>query len=482
MSFWALFTLLCAVCALHIGAGLDRDEGAFLTIAQLTLHGRIPYRDVFDQKPPGIYYLLAALLTLTRPLSLHAQILVMRLAAVAANALSGVGLLRLGARWSRPEAGRLAALFWLAACAISVFGSNQLFTEPFATVATIWAVERVANRATIRAGLEAGLLLALGAFFKQTAVLALPSLGLLIWSQPAGKRAYTFGALLAGAGLPWLVLLGVYALLGAAGALVYQVVIVNLVGYPEAPVASLPIFLTLTLGFLYCGPLALALLRLLARARQRRMQPHSVFSTRRKTILIGTALALMLILQTAPMLAHPYPHYLIQALPWLALLLALGVAPEEKRSAERGFLAWGGVALRLTLTALPLLIGVATALASAPVESAALGAQLARGAWIAAHTPVNADLLIAPAEPEYYYLAGRLPTTPYVYLLPVNHATYPLANITEEIRARRFAVVVRGPNYVQNDSPQQYAAMEAALNQSYYVAPGNDKTVIVYQR
>jgi len=33
----------------------DRDEGAYATIAQGLTHGLLPYRDLFDHKPPGIY-------------------------------------------------------------------------------------------------------------------------------------------------------------------------------------------------------------------------------------------------------------------------------------------------------------------------------------------------------------------------------------------------------------------------------------------
>ncbi|MGH2631963.1 MAG: ArnT family glycosyltransferase, partial [Tepidiformaceae bacterium] len=33
----------------------DRDEGAYATIAQGLTHGLLPYRDLFDHKPPVIY-------------------------------------------------------------------------------------------------------------------------------------------------------------------------------------------------------------------------------------------------------------------------------------------------------------------------------------------------------------------------------------------------------------------------------------------
>src|SRR5690349_12406216 len=38
----------------------EGDEGAYGTIAQQMLHGALPYRDLFDHKPPLIYVWYAA--------------------------------------------------------------------------------------------------------------------------------------------------------------------------------------------------------------------------------------------------------------------------------------------------------------------------------------------------------------------------------------------------------------------------------------
>lgn len=42
---------------------LERDEGAYAYIAQRWLAGDLPYRDAFDQKPPGVYLAYAAILS-----------------------------------------------------------------------------------------------------------------------------------------------------------------------------------------------------------------------------------------------------------------------------------------------------------------------------------------------------------------------------------------------------------------------------------
>ena len=49
-----------------LGVPLDRDEGAFGTIGQLILDGRVPYRDGVDQKPPGVFFIYALALLVAR--------------------------------------------------------------------------------------------------------------------------------------------------------------------------------------------------------------------------------------------------------------------------------------------------------------------------------------------------------------------------------------------------------------------------------
>lgn len=54
-----LLLLLCILPILlflpAMGAPFERDEGAYATIAQGVLDGKVPYRDLFDNKPPLVY-------------------------------------------------------------------------------------------------------------------------------------------------------------------------------------------------------------------------------------------------------------------------------------------------------------------------------------------------------------------------------------------------------------------------------------------
>jgi 4-amino-4-deoxy-L-arabinose transferase-like glycosyltransferase len=55
----ALLLLLCLIPILlylpFLGTPFERDEGVYATIAQGLLDGKVPYRDLFDNKPPLVY-------------------------------------------------------------------------------------------------------------------------------------------------------------------------------------------------------------------------------------------------------------------------------------------------------------------------------------------------------------------------------------------------------------------------------------------
>ena len=62
---------LIAICLLPVllylpamGSPFERDEGVYATVAQGLLHGQMPYRDLFDNKPPMVYAWYALSFTL----------------------------------------------------------------------------------------------------------------------------------------------------------------------------------------------------------------------------------------------------------------------------------------------------------------------------------------------------------------------------------------------------------------------------------
>ena len=53
---WAVAALAFALLRIpYVSVPLERDEGEYAYIAQRSTHGEVPYRDAFDQKPPGVF-------------------------------------------------------------------------------------------------------------------------------------------------------------------------------------------------------------------------------------------------------------------------------------------------------------------------------------------------------------------------------------------------------------------------------------------
>ena len=458
---WAI-AIACALVALVSMAGiarpLDRDEGAFLVIAGDILHGRVPYRDVFDQKAPGVYYLLAALLALTSHLSTVQQVLVARAAFAVTNLLTAAGLLLLGRRWWRLEVGALAACLWL--LAVPIYGGDQLFTEPVAVACAVLAVVVAAGGAGPCRAFGAGLLLALGTIFKQPDIIALPGLALVLmaasapeegWWRLTRTRILALITLLAGVLIPWLVVCGLFALSGALGPMLDQVVISNVVRYPSASpseiVSAMRDAIQAFRALWYVTGVVVAAgtvgaWRWLCGDRDARRAPSLGAAT---SVMIG-ALALL------PFKSHAYPHYWLQVAPWAALLAALGFAvvvdalvDVRRASSKQAMLRPAGmrpgILLAWALVASIILVTCGRSLL-ASAQPPDLREQASVGAWIARYAPPGARLLVAPAEPEYYYLAENAPSDAFVYLLPINLTPSLLAQVAADICAGHYDTVV----------------------------------------
>lgn len=54
-----IISLLLYIPIAYLNYGIFYDEGGFMFMAKKILEGSLPYKDYFDQKPPGIYYSFA---------------------------------------------------------------------------------------------------------------------------------------------------------------------------------------------------------------------------------------------------------------------------------------------------------------------------------------------------------------------------------------------------------------------------------------
>ncbi|MCK6473102.1 MAG: glycosyltransferase family 39 protein [Planctomycetes bacterium] len=184
---------------------LDRDEGAFGLIGRSILEGQLPYRDLCDHKPPGVFYLYALALSIfpATPRGIHIfphlwNFVALLLVAAVARVLSG------------RRAGLYAAFVYaLASATPSVQGPSAstellLLLPLVASMRLVLAARPADGRRRVLLLLAAGACGAAACWIKQPAALPLLCVPLLLAGPPGAARVKP--ALL---GFAWWILGGV---------------------------------------------------------------------------------------------------------------------------------------------------------------------------------------------------------------------------------------------------------------------------------
>lgn len=449
----AAVAVLLAVAALafvamrlpYLDVPLERDEGEYAYIAQRLFHGEIPYRDAFDQKPPGVFVVYAAALAALGSSAWH-----LHLAAALWTAATTVLLAWLVGRLAGSVAAGFAALvFGLASTDPRLF-ATAANTEIFmllplvASAAALW---RAREGDRVRDWAAAGLAVGIGALFKQVAAVQ------LLWVLAAaalarGGLAATLrrsAVSLAAAGLPALGTWALFAALGAGGAFADAVLWHNLdyagaVG-PAAGLVNLRGALARQApSFAVCwGLAALAL-----------VWPRA---TPRRAVRFLGAWGLVSLAGVASGL-YFRPHYFLQALPPLAALAGIALAALVRPHLRgRPWRAGTALAGGVVLAAAPF------AVANAGIWGAGSRVALARAIY--AYNPFpeaeeiaryirltsgpDETVFIVGSEPEILFHAERRSATRYIFVYPLTR-NYP--DVLERQREAIAEVRRARPRYV----------------------------------
>lgn len=276
------------------------DEGIFAAVAQQLLHGETLYRTVWDDKPPLIYWLYAAVLATAGP-----SMPTLRLIAALWAAAGTAAVALLGSRWASPRVGLAAGVLFALLVSTPFIEGTLALTELFAAAPVAWAyvLAGVPTPATARRALAAGVLLGVAVLFKQVAALDTLALGIALLLTGGPRRA----ALLLGG---WLLLPAtVGALLAVQGSLATgaHAVFGFYGGYLAAGSGHTP--LTRLLGLV---PGLIALSGAVIAARWGRLGPGHVLALWLAFAVTGATLA-----------GRWYGHYLVQAAAPVALTVAL---------------------------------------------------------------------------------------------------------------------------------------------------------------
>ena len=147
--FLALACALLIVRLPSLAQPMGPDQGLYAYVGERILHGDLAYRDAWDQKPPGIHYVYAALRAVW---SGDAVVPAADLAAAAAVAAL---LWRIGSGLGGPVAGGLSSLFFLLLSdpSLTRLGGVRVRAqaETFISLAVAGAVAVILDRAADRA-------------------------------------------------------------------------------------------------------------------------------------------------------------------------------------------------------------------------------------------------------------------------------------------------------------------------------------------
>jgi hypothetical protein len=178
------------------------DEGAYANIGRALDLGGVLYRTVWDNKPPGVYWLAAAVS------AGGASVLRLHLALLVLVAAGTVLVWALGRRLGSPGAGSTAALAFAVLASVPNFDGNQLNAEIAGGVFALGAMLVLVRRLPVGRGRAAvaGALLGAALLFKATfvadlgAALAVPALATLAEGRrPGGAEARRAALMAAGA-------------------------------------------------------------------------------------------------------------------------------------------------------------------------------------------------------------------------------------------------------------------------------------------
>ena len=430
---------------------LERDEGEYAYIAQRMLAGDVPYRDAFDQKPPGVFLAYGLAFALLGESVERIHLFLWLWTATAAAALFALVRALAGGL-----AGGFALLVFAIASADPQVQGHAANTENWMLLPLVFsaaACVRGWQRGDRLSWLACGGFAALACWFKQVAVTDACLLAVGVWGDaivgrpaPGARRALGRGALFAlGAAL---VSAPVLIYFGANGALApfFDAVFLHNVGYARASswaegLAHLRVGLARQLPSFW-AVWALALAGWLVPGGAAPGVRHALAAWWLVSFA-GAAIGL-----------HFRPHYFLQTVPALAALAGIGAAGLAQRLASGGPTAQGlrVGALAAGIALLPLAAHRGLLLAGSPV---AISRQFyglnpfPESLVIADHIAQNSRpedrVLIVGSEPQILFYARRRSATRYIYF-------YPLTGDFPDARARQQAVIeeVRGarPLYV----------------------------------
>jgi 4-amino-4-deoxy-L-arabinose transferase-like glycosyltransferase len=464
----ALALAAIALRAPHFDLPLERDEGGYAYIAWRMQYGELPYRDWFDQKPPGITLAYRAALALPVDPSVAIRAVAALSAAAAAVAVWALACALLG-----EAAGAAAAALYVLMSADPMLqgpiANTEVFMVPWIAAAA-WLALRAPRgaRGSLAADLGVGLALGIASVFKQVAAVNAPFLLAVVWwrAPRADRTRRTVQALAgfaAGGALIWGAIVLWFWHRGAFAPALDAVLLHNLRYSSDLTLAERWAGLRYVVPQLAPTQATAWLVAVVGLVRLWRR------SDRFPAVFLTGFAAVNAVGVSASGLY--FPHYFQQLLPAVAILAAAALSRAPRAWAVAGF----------AVAAAPLIFVAASFARLSPEEAMR---RIYPGNPFEV-MPVVADELTAVtgpddrvfvfgAEPELLLYARRVSASRYIYLYPVFTA-YPdaadrQASVIAELEAHPPAAIVYAPlvSFYGRGRPQHLSDWTTALIDKSY--------------
>jgi 4-amino-4-deoxy-L-arabinose transferase-like glycosyltransferase len=466
---WRIGLVLLALAAFALRATtfgyplIDVDEEFYLLVGDRMLHGAIPYLDIWDRKPPGLFALYAAMRLLGGQGIVQYQI-VAALFATATTLLIAI----LARRIAHPLAALAAALAYVPAAALigGRGGQTPIFYNPLVALAALILLGlfvRPASLATIRwRGAGIMLLIGLALQLKPTAVFEGIYFGLvLMWLSRRGGASLPslaadallwIGFALAPTVLAW----AYYAQIGHSDAFLYANVgsiFARTDGATGTPLANL-VKIAGRIAPLIAAPVVGEWL-----LRDHAPWRRSIEATKAHTFLFGWLLAALF---GFAIFGTYFDHYALPLLPPLAILSASAFSLRARNAG----VALAGFALTFLLVRMP----IDFHRLEKKRGDAAFAAQMNQA--IAAHLN-GGCLYIFYGEPIYYHLTQACIPTRWAFPFHLSLAREAGAlgvdaeAETQRILATRPTVIVDRLTDDDEVNPRTQAILRAGLDRDY---------------
>ena len=439
--------LLISIMVLAVAARLvflhepfERDEGSYAYLGQEILRGSIPYRDAIEMKPPGTFYLYALGIWL-----FGATVGGVRLFTALYLLGTLLAVYLCGRQLLDRRAGLLAALFYAVFNSLPVTQANSSNTEVFLCLPLLAATYCLlkAGATGSRAYLAGSGLFAAGAMLIKT--VAVPYVAVFgLFALFIGPNRRTIGDHLKDAAAfaaPFGAFLAAVVLLFAASG-----------AYRDFILWNVTVPLQYAQGAFVSGPPLPQVLRLLAPELLPLVVASlpALFYFLRAIRRYDAALMLCLLPAIVAGISMPmkfFPHYFVQAIPFLAVFA--GVGTSFMLAARRPLaIAW------LLLLAVPFAYFVRTdfdlyfrdspELVSMKKYGTVFTEAVAVANYVKKNTRPTDYILQWGFEPEIYFLANRRAPVPY----STSNVMGSLQNKNEGIRNLITGIVVKKPKFI----------------------------------